>query len=86
MQVFKSEPITLQLGTIIGKCASFSKMCPNSLNRVKPFRNLQCLAMKSCCVALRTMSRYLQCSMTMGEKLCIRVCIFVYKMSDPKDI
>ena len=27
------------------------------------------LTMRSCCVALRTMSRYLQCSMTMGEKI-----------------
>ena len=26
------------------------------------------LTMRSCCVALRTMSRYLQRSMTMGEK------------------
>ena len=25
--------------------------------------------MRSCCVALRTMSRYLQCSTTMGEKI-----------------
>ena len=29
------------------------------------------LTMRSCCVALRTMSRYLQCTTTMGEKLCI---------------
>ena len=27
------------------------------------------LTMRSCCVALRTMSRYLQWSMTMGEKI-----------------
>ena len=27
------------------------------------------LTMRSCCVALRTMSRYLQCSTTMGEKI-----------------
>ena len=27
------------------------------------------LTMRSCCVALRNMSRYLQCSMTMGEKI-----------------
>ena len=27
------------------------------------------LAMRSCCVALRTMSRYLQRSTTMGEKI-----------------
>ena len=27
------------------------------------------LTMRSCCVALRTMSRYLQHSMTMGEKI-----------------
>ena len=27
------------------------------------------LIMRSCCVALRTMSRYLQHSMTMGEKI-----------------
>ena len=27
------------------------------------------LAMRSCCVAVRTMSRYLQQSMTMGEKI-----------------
>ena len=26
------------------------------------------LTMRSCCVALRTMARYLQCSMTMGGK------------------
>ena len=33
------------------------------------------LTMRSCCVVLRTMSRYLQWSMTMGEKLCIHVCV-----------
>ena len=33
------------------------------------------LAMRSFCVALRTMSRYLQRSMTMGEKLCKHVCV-----------
>ena len=33
------------------------------------------LTMRSCCVALRTMSRYLQCSTTMGEKLYIHVCV-----------
>ena len=27
------------------------------------------LTMRSCCVALRTMSRYFQCSTTMGEKI-----------------
>ena len=27
------------------------------------------LTMRFCCVALRTMSRYLQCSMIMGEKI-----------------
>ena len=27
------------------------------------------LAMRSCCVALRAMSRYLQCNTTMGEKI-----------------
>ena len=36
--------------------------------------------MRACCVALRTMSRYLQGSMTMGEKImyacmCIHVCV-----------
>ena len=31
--------------------------------------------MRSCCVALRTMSRYLQCSMTMGEKIMYTVCV-----------
>ena len=33
------------------------------------------LTMRSCSVALRTMSRYLQQSMTMGEKICIHVCV-----------
>ena len=33
------------------------------------------LTMRSCCVALRTMSRYLQQIMIMGEKVCIHVCI-----------
>ena len=33
------------------------------------------LTMRSCCVALRTMSIYLQGSMTMGEKDCIHVCV-----------
>ena len=31
--------------------------------------------MRSCCVALRNMSRYLYHSMTMGEILCIHVCV-----------
>ena len=33
------------------------------------------LTMRSCCVAQRTMSRYLQGSMTMAEKICIHVCV-----------
>ena len=33
------------------------------------------LAMRSCCVALRTLSRYLQQSMIMGGKVCIHVCV-----------
>ena len=31
--------------------------------------------MRSCCEALKTMSRYLQCSTTMEEKICIHVCV-----------
>ena len=33
------------------------------------------LTVRSCSVALKTMSRHLQCSMTMGKKLCIHVCV-----------
>ena len=33
------------------------------------------LTMSSCCVPPRTMSRYLHHSTTMGEKLCIHVCV-----------
>jgi len=35
------------------------------------------LTMRSCCVALRTLSRYLQWSMTMEKKVCIYVCVTV---------
>ena len=33
------------------------------------------LTMRSCCVTLTTMSRYLQHSTTMEKKLCIHVCV-----------
>jgi len=31
--------------------------------------------MRSCCVAMKAMSRYLQCSTTMEKKICIYVCV-----------